>query len=180
MLSNLDSFEHYENAYQIRTMGSLPFRDRELRIFRFESPYGDILRIYREIPTKQTETSYSGGKWVIKIPSDRQSLRWGRRNSLQSLQMVMVFSISRDRWTIEARILQVTMVYVMVFVSLCSLTMKVSVDHYVRLLNVELGWWCALRGLFNWATKHSTKWNFTESCWWRRSWVGKANVRGCF
>ena len=66
----------------------------------------------------------SGGKdctWQ-SLPPGWHSLGHGKRNSLQYLQIVMVFSVSQIKWTTQTRTLSVGYVHAIMLVSVCLLT----------------------------------------------------------
>ena len=71
------------------------------------------------------------------MPSGRQSLRWKKRNSLQYLQMVMVFSVLPKKWAAQTRWWECVCYDVGELALTDEDKMRAWVEHYVRLLNVE-------------------------------------------
>ena len=109
-----------------------------------------------------------------------------KRNSPQYPQMVMMFSVSPNRWTTETRTLLVRTIYAMMLVSLRSLT-KTRWTHGLctmlgcSMLNLSgqaMSFLSSLQLLASlpvcpwpWSTKHSTKWNATRLLFHLASWL---------
>ena len=105
------------------------------------------------------------------MPSGWQSLRQRKRNLPQYPQMVMVSSVSPNRWTTQTRMLLVRTVYAIMLLSLHSLMNARWIHGNARLLEFEspsnhLPEVPPTAGLpvcpQPWSTKYSAKWNVTR------------------
>ena len=91
--------------------------------------YNALQKAGKIAETKESKTVYMSAKRMAKHAiSDWHSFRQRRRNLLPYPQMVMVFSVSPNRWTTQTRTFWMRIVYAMMLVSLRSLV-KTRLKH---------------------------------------------------
>ena len=144
--ADTDTANHVESAWS-KLKGPLLDADTEVCVLSKNHQWKPETRWWNEEVDKAIQKKhawfkvYSALKGVANMPSGCQSLRRRKRDLPQYPQMVMMFSVSPNRWTTETRTLLVRTVYTMMLISLRSLA-KTRWRHG---LNIMLG--CSMMNL---------------------------------